>query len=630
MAVALALLLGMIAQTVAHHLRVPGIVMLLAMGLFAGPDILGVIRPGSLGTALNILTGFAVAVILFEGGMNLKFARLKRERKSIRQLILYGGLITIAGGAVAARYILQWPWQTAVLFGTLVMVTGPTVINPLLKRLKVKQSVSTLLEAEGVLIDAIGAVTATLALEIALSPAHGTPLVWVWHLVARIGFGMLFGALASMALTQLFKVRGLIPEGTENVFTLCIVLALFQGTNEIMPESGIAAVTTAGIIMGNFSTYARRDLLEFKEGLTVMLIGMLFVLLAADVRISHIIGLGWPAMLVVGVLVFIVRPLAVFAGTYFSDLGWRERVFMSWIGPRGIVAAAVASLFAAQLSARGIAGGYEVRALVFLVITVTVVLAGLTGGRVADMLGLRRPSHAGWVVLGANGLARAVARLLKESGQEVVCIDSNAEHCHAAEEDCTRVIYGNGLRARYLKRSEIGTRSGALSVTPNDEVNYLFLQNVRTETREISLFCALQSEGTSLTRKMIHHEGGQILFGAPVDVEMWSHRLKRKQVGLQVWKYTGKELENKSNGKALETGEYSGNKMVFAVIGHDGKSVPFSDASQVLAGDLGYFLIFLKEAETAEKFLLNAGWVQEINTTEKYFTTSACHLREAK
>lgn len=625
MAVALALVLGMIAQTVAHHLRVPGIVMLLAIGMFAGPDILGLIRPGSLGPALNILTGFAVAVILFEGGMNLKFVRLKREHKSIRQLIFYGGLITVIGGAIAARYILAWPWQTAVLFGTLVMVTGPTVINPLLKRLKVKQSVATLLEAEGVLIDAIGAVTATVALEVALSPAHGSPLLWVWYMVSRIGFGMLFGVLTSMALTQLFKVRGLIPEGTENVFTLCVVLALFQGSNEIMPESGIAAVTTAGIVMGNFSTYARQELLEFKEGLTVMLIGMLFVLLAADVRISHIIELGWPAVFVVGALIFLVRPLAVFAGTYFSDLEWRERLFMSWIGPRGIVAAAVASLFASELSAKGIAGGYELRALVFLVITVTVILAGLTGGMVASVLGLKRPSQAGWVILGANGLARGIARILKESGQEVICIDSNADHCMAAEEDCTRVIYGNGLRARYLKRSEIDTRTGALSLTPNDEVNYLFLQNVRTETREPALYCALQSESTSLTRKMIHHEGGRILFGAPVEVEAWSHRLRRQQVGLQVWKFVDDENENRN--KTLKAEEYSGNKMVLTVIGHGEKLVPFSDTSQITSGDDGYFLVFLKEAEAVEKFLRDAGWVMEKRTAEEYFTTSTCHLR---
>ena len=174
--IALAMAMGMIAQAVGHHLRVPGIVLLLAVGVFFGPDGLGVIRPEALGPALHILTGFAVAVILFEGGMNLKMSRLRHAQDSIRRLIVFGGLVTAAGAAAATHLIMAWPWRNAILFGTLVMVTGPTVIQPLLKRLKVKRSVATVLEAEGVLIHAVGAVVAMVALEAALSPAHASPM----------------------------------------------------------------------------------------------------------------------------------------------------------------------------------------------------------------------------------------------------------------------------------------------------------------------------------------------------------------------------------------------------------------------------------------------------------------------
>jgi len=303
--IALALAMGMIAQALAHHLRIPGIVLLLAAGVALGPDGVNLIRPESLGTALNILTGFAVAVILFEGGLNLEFRRLKRAQRSIRQLILLGGLLTVTGASAAVHFIMHWPWRNAVLFGVVVMVTGPTVINPLLKRLRVKRSVATVLEAEGVLIDALGAVLATVVLEAVLSPARGSLLVWGWHVVSRLGFGALCGV-------------AVVPE---NVFTLAAVLALFQGSNAILSESGIAAVTMAGIIIGNFSTYVLRDLVEFKEELTVLLIGMLFVLLAADVRLEQVAGLGWPAVWVVLALMFLVRPVAVFAGTAFGDCG---------------------------------------------------------------------------------------------------------------------------------------------------------------------------------------------------------------------------------------------------------------------------------------------------------------------
>lgn len=622
--VALALAMGMIAQTLAHHLRVPGIVVLLAAGVLLGPDGLGIIHPGSLGSALNMLTGFAVAVILFEGGMNLKFRRLKYAQRSIRQLIVCGGLLTVTGGAAAAHYIMGWPWKSAVLFGTLVMVTGPTVINPLLKRLKVKRSVATVLEAEGVLIDAVGAVVATVALETALSPEQTSPLMWGWHLVARLGFGAAFGAVVAMALIALYRVPRLIPEGTENVFMLAAVLALFQGANITLSESGIAAVTMAGIVVGNCSTRPLRELVEFKEELTVLLIGMLFVLLAADVRLAQVAELGWPALGVVMVLMFIVRPAAVFAGTRYAGLGWKERLFIAWIGPRGIVAAAVASFFAAAFNARGLPGGYELRALVFLVIAVTVVFAGLTGGPMAGLLGLRRPSQAGWVILGANALARAMAKLLKADGQEVVCIDSNADNCQAAQDDCTRVIYGNGLLARNLLRAEIDTRRGAIALTANDEVNYLFIQKAKEEVKEIQLYGALKSDTESLTVKMLHHAGAEVAFGTKVDVALWNRRLNAGQVYLQRWKL-GEKGESGSQKGLLN--RYPGNGLIAAAVHHNGLRWPVGDANHLKPNEEVDFLVFETEREMTAKFLEAEGWHRIGNEEKNAFSTCMCEAQ---
>lgn len=624
--IALALAMGMLAQALAHHLRVPGIVLLLAAGVVFGPDGAGLIRPESLGPALNILTGFAVAVILFEGGINLKFRRLKSAQRSIRQLILLGGLTTVAGGAVTARVIMHWPWKSAVLFGTLVMVTGPTVINPLLKRLKVKRSVATVLEAEGVLIDAVGAVVAIVALEAALSPAHGNPMVWGWHVLSRLGFGALCGGGVGLLLILLYRVRRLIPEGTENVFTLSAVLALFQGTNMMLTESGIAAVTMAGIVIGNFSTYALRDLMEFKEELTVLLIGMLFVLLAADVRLAQIIDLGWPALGVVLILMFLVRPAAVVVGTWFSGLSWKERFFIGWIGPRGIVAAAVASFFAAAFNEKGLPGGYDLRALVFLVIAVTVVFAGLTGGLMAGVLGLRRPSQMGWVVLGANALARGLTKLFKEDGQEIVCIDSNADHCKAAENDCTRIIYGNGIRSRNLLRAEIDTRRGALALTPNDEVNYLFIQKVKEETKEISLYAALKTDSESLTTKMLHKSGAELIFGTPVDVEVWNRRFKSKQVHLQRWQWMSDSTRDADD--PLLTG-YSGNGLIGVAVRRNERLSPIGDGTRFKKEDEVYFFVFEPEIKVGEEFLKQHGW-QLIDRIDKDdLSTSTCRLEQS-
>ena len=621
---ALALVLGMVAQTLAHHMRVPGIVLLLAAGVAFGPDGLGIIHPAELGTALNVLIGFAVAVILFEGGMNLKIRRLKRAQRSIRQLIIAGGLITVAGGALAAHYILNWPWNNAILFGTLIMVTGPTVINPLLKRLKVKRSVATVLEAEGVLIDAVGAVVAMVALEAALSPHHGSPLILAWNVFFRIGFGAVCGGITAAWLIFLCQTKRWVPEGSTNVFTLSVVLVLFQGANMIVPESGIAAVIMAGFGVGNFSSYALRELLEFKEELTVLLIGMLFVLLAADVRLSQVIDLGWPAMGVVAVLMFLIRPLAVFTGTWSSGLTVKERWFISWIGPRGIVAAAVASFFAAAFSSQGMSGGYELRALVFLVIAVTVVFAGLTGGLMAGALGLRRPSGMGWVLLGANALARAMARLFKEDGQEVVCIDSNADNCNAAQEDCTRVLYGNGLQARYLMRAEIDIRRGAIALTANDEVNYLFIQKVKEEVRALDLYAALQTDTTSLTVKMLHQTGVKVVFGMPVDVDVWCRRLESRQLFLQMWRFS--QQTSSDTDEAPLPSHYAETPMLGVALRRNGRLSPIAHSTRFKTGDEVCFLVFEPEQQRVNEFLEKSGW-QLISTVDKdMFSTSSCHL----
>ncbi|MFW5901465.1 MAG: cation:proton antiporter [Thermodesulfobacteriota bacterium] len=618
--VALALVVGIIAQALAHHIRVPGIVLLLAAGVLLGPDGAGLIRPQSLGPALNVITGFAVAVILFEGGINLKFGRLRQAGRTINSLILVGGAVTVAGGAAAARFILEWPWQTAMLFGTLVMVTGPTVINPLLKRLKVKRSVATVLEAEGVLVDAIGAVVAIVALEAALSPAHGSPAIWLWHVISRLGFGVLFGAAAGMALVGIFRIRRLIPEGMENVFTLCAVLGLFQGANVLLPESGIAAAAAAGVMVGNFSTYVLEDLAEFKEELTVMAIGMLFVLLAADVRMEQVQALGWPGVWTVLALMFIIRPAAVFAGTYFSELNWREKLFISWIGPRGIVAAAVASLFAAGLVKQGLPGGYELRALVFLVIAATVLSAGLTGGVVASLLSLRRPSNYGWVIMGANDLGRAVGKLLKESGQEVVMLDANTDHCRAAEADCTRVICGNALQPRYLTRAEIDTRKGAIALTPNEEVNYLFLQRVKAEIKEIYLYSALQAGSTSLTETMLSRHAAGVVFGVPVDVDLWTHRFQQRQARLQKWRYAG------SAAAETDMRGYSPKSFLLAAVIRGAAMWPAGRSLSFKKGDEAFFFVYSPETEAAEAFLAEAGWEPLERQGEEYFSTSICHL----
>ena len=521
LAIALALAAGMIAQTLARHLKVPGIVLLLATGVLLGPDVLNVVRPAALGASLHDLVGFAVAVILFEGGMNLNLERLRREARSIRQLMTVGALVTTAGAALAARWIMGWSWTLSILFGTLVMVTGPTVITPLLRRIKVKTRVATVLEAEGVLVDALGAIVAVVALEIAIGPPGGSVAFGAWHIVSRLLFGSLFGAAGGLAIAALLRFEKAIPEGLESVFTLSFILLLYQGSNAILPETGIVTAVAAGLVVGNARARVVAELRELQEQLSTLLVGLLFVLLAADVRMREVAGLGWAGAGLVAALMFVVRPLNVLAGTWGTDLTWREKTFLGWLAPRGIVAAAVSSLFAESLEREGIAGGSELRAMVFLVITATVLVQGLSGGLVANLLGLRRPSNRGYVILGANALGLALARALGETGEEVLLIDSNPRACSEAAADGFRTLHGSGVDHGVQERAELDTRAGCIGVTTNEEVNLLFARQAKKDFKVPRVWVALRHGHLGIDEDAVHRFGGHVLFGQPRRTDRW-------------------------------------------------------------------------------------------------------------
>ncbi len=604
--IALALAAGMFAQAIARHIRVPGIVLLLATGVLLGPDILGVIHPQTLGRTLHALVGFAVAIILFEGGLNLQFARIRRQASSIRRLISIGAFITAAGGAVAARILLEWDWTRSILFGTLVIVTGPTVINPLLRRIRVRRNLATVLEAEGVLIDAIGAVVAVVALEVVLTPTGGHLAQSSWGIISRLGLGMLMGAGGGLFIAGLLRLPRLVPEGLENVFTLAMVLALFQVADTLVTESGIVAVTAAGILVGNTKTRALADLREFKEQLTVLFIGLLFVLLAADVRLTELGTMGWAGVTTVLALMLVVRPLNVMVATAGSDLNLREKLFLSWVAPRGIVAAAVSSLFADRLDAAGIAGGPELRALVFLVIAMTVVVQGLTGAAVAQLLGVRRPTDTGFTILGANDLALCLGELLRDDGQEVLFLDSNPDACHAAEERGFRVLYGNGLSESLLLRAQLDGRAGTISITSNDGLNLLFAQKAREHFKVPRAWVALRQGHTSVTGEMVADIKAHVLFGTPRRLELWSMRLERNQAAVVEWELAEAQ-EEEPNVLAYE--KEDPRHLFLPLIVNRGKKAHIVDETVKLEqGDRLQALVFLKQQLESEQWFVEHGW----------------------
>ncbi len=603
--VAIAIACGMVGQAIAQHLRLPGIVLLLVLGVVLGPDVANVVQPESLGDGLSALVGIAVAVILFEGGFSLEWRRIKREGRAIRQLITAGAITSLVVGSLVVELVLGWGWQRSLLFGTLAVVTGPTVVTPLMRQMRVKKSVSTVLEAEGVLIDAVGAITAAVALELVLRPSGQSWALATPTILGRLAFGAACGLVIGFVLAGLLRYRHVIPEGLENVLTLAMAVLAFQLPNAIVHESGIASVIVAGMVVGNSRTHVRHELAEFKEQLTVLLIGMLFVLLVADVRVADLMALGWPGAIVAACCIGVVRPISVWVGTLGTDLSRKERVFVGWIGPRGIVAAAVASFFGYQLEAAGIEGGSALRSLVFLVIAVTVVWSALTGPVVARLLGLRRKVDAGWVIVGANTLARRVAGALDPTGTECLLIDIDPQAIRAAEQEGLRAIQGNALEPGTLTRAELDTRTGAISITSNEDVNYLFAQKARRSVRTIHYGVALTAWGRGVTPDMVDELGAEVLFGAAVNIATWSHRLDNGTARLEQWRFTG-------NRRSPPLFTLDDPKPAYVPLVHRRKRAvtPVSTETRFGKGSHVVLVIDVEVLDAAYDALRNRGWEQ--------------------
>jgi NhaP-type Na+/H+ or K+/H+ antiporter len=604
--VALALAAGIIAQSVARHVRLPGIVVLLGVGVLLGPDGLGVLRPHALGGAVHILVEFAVAVILFEGGLNLDWRGLRREGATIRRFISIGALVTAIGGMLAARWILGWDWRLAILFGTLVVVTGPTVITPLLRRIKVRRNVETVLAAEGVFIDAVGAILAVVALEIALTPTGSSLAVGFVSVPSRLVFGILFGLIGGSIIALLLRFRGVVPEGLENVFTLSLALALYQASVTIMPETGITAVIFAGLVVGNARTHVDRELKEFKEQLTVMLIGMLFVLLAADVRIAEVTALGWRGVFVVSALMFVVRPLNVLACTWRANMTWRDKAFVSWLAPRGIVAAAVAALFHERLTGAGLSGGEQMRALVFLVIAITVVFQGSTGGMVARWLGVSRPRGQGYAILGAHEVGRAIGRLLADGGEEVVLLDASAESCREAEKEGFRVVFGNALDERALLIADVESRKAVIGTLVNEAVSLLWVKKAKLQYKVPGAYVAIQRGHGSISPDMISGAGAEVLFGDGADLELWSVRIRRQHARLQLWKRDGEESNDTQS--PLRLPREMRNLLLPMALMRGVVIMPVSDKTRPEIGDEVYWLALTEREKDWRPWLESQGW----------------------
>jgi NhaP-type Na+/H+ or K+/H+ antiporter len=464
-------ILSLLCQWLGWKMRLPAILPLLLCGLIIGPG-LGFLKPDEIfGDLLFPIISLGVAVILFEGALTLNFKEIKDHGRMVTHLVSIGTLITWSCICVATHFLLGFSWEMAMLFGALVVVTGPTVIVPMLRSIKPKSELASILRWEGIVIDPIGALLAVLVFEYIAVAAD--PTTHVLHALGyMLGVGLGFGAVTGYFVGYILR-NNLLPHYLKNTAVLTIMLGIFVASNLVQEESGLLTVTVMGIFLANMRDVDISDIIEFKETLTVLLISALFILLAARLDSDALLSLGWEGVAVLAVVMFVARPLSVWCCGMGTSLTRSDKWFLSWMAPRGIVAAAVSSLFAIKLEILGVEGAGLIVPLVFLIIIGTVVIQSLTAGPWARFLGVNAGTSQGLLIFGAASFSRELAKVLKSKNITVTLADNNWDNIRLARMDNIPVYFGNPASehaANFLDMKDIGR---LLVISPYRQLNPL-------------------------------------------------------------------------------------------------------------------------------------------------------------
>ncbi|WBL22361.1 cation:proton antiporter [Zunongwangia sp. HRR-M8] len=506
------IILGILAQWVAWKFKIPAILPLILIGLSVGPIATLFTENGNKliepiwngesglfpGESLFYFVSLAIGVILFEGGLTLKKGEILNVGFVIVKLITIAVIVTFIGAGIAAHYIFDLSWQISFLFASLIIVTGPTVITPILRNIPLKKDVSIILKWEGILIDPIGALVAVLVFEF-ISAGKGkeytsTVLLEFGKIVL---FGFTFGFTFAHALAYSIK-KNIIPHYLLNVLTLAAVLGVFVLSDQFAHESGLLAVVVMGMVMGNIDLPNLKELLYFKESLSVLLISILFILLAANINMDDLyLIFTSKAIWLFAVIVFVVRPLGVFISSINSSLKFNEKLFISWVGPRGIVAAGIASLFGIELQRQGVEGAEYITPLVFMIVLGTVLLNATTARLFAQLVGVFLKNSEGILIIGASSFSRIIGKYMEDNGRHVVLVDNNGMNIRKAKSMGLDAIEENVYSEDLINNIELNDIGYLMAMTSNSEINKNAINKFRKHFGENGSFRVVSPEEMS-------------------------------------------------------------------------------------------------------------------------------------
>ena len=509
-ALASIIILGIIAQWFAWKFKIPAILPLILIGLFVGPVSTFLSEDGAQwiqpiwngekgffpGESLFYFVSLAIGIILFEGGLTLKRGEITKVGPVIGKLITLGSLITFVGAGVATHFVFGLSWKISFLFSALIIVTGPTVITPILRNIPLKKDISAVLKWEGILIDPIGALVAVLVFEFISiedqDAGYTREAFMEFGKIVLIGFA--FGISGGYALYMAIKKK-LIPHYLLNVVSLSVVLLVFVQSDLFAHESGLLSVVVMGMFLGNSNLPNLKELLYFKESLSVLLISILFILLSANISLDEmLLVFNWQTALLLAVIIFILRPLGVFLSTTNSPLKTNEKLFISWVGPRGIVAAGIASLFGTKLVLLGEPGAEYITPLVFSVVLVTVLLNATTARLFAKIVGVFLKTPEGVLIVGASKFSRLIASYLQKNDRHVVLLDTNIFNINTAKELGLEAINADIYSVELTDNIELNDVGYLLAMTGSDEINTKAISRFGKEFGETGTYRLMTSE----------------------------------------------------------------------------------------------------------------------------------------